>query len=273
VMQFNNAGKELISGLSQVRAGLDTTMSSAGGFASVVSGKFYEVGVSGANMSVVLKSASDTIITVLKSASDTGSTALNALRDNGSAALNVLRDNGAAGLQALNDNGNAALGALRDNGSAALNALRDNGTAGLQTLLNNYTGVVNGWTAETNRLIQQVNAANAAIAGLQTVPATTTGSTTGGGGAGITGTMAEGGLASGSFFAGEQGIELVSTDTSLAVLNNQTTEALIAGMAAFGGGNSSQETNIYMTNNFYTNTPSQDLNSMGIASRALRGFN
>lgn len=47
---------------------------------------------------------------------------------------------------------------------------------------------------------------------------------------------ATGGIRKGTFTVGEFGRELVTTDTSVAVLNNRTTEAFYAGAAAAGGG-------------------------------------
>lgn len=47
---------------------------------------------------------------------------------------------------------------------------------------------------------------------------------------------ATGGVRKGTFTVGEFGRELVTTDTSVAVLNNRTTEAFFAGAAAAGGG-------------------------------------
>lgn len=262
-------GGAVMKGLADTNAGVSAAGKSLGdaltNIRTAFEGNLKPLGAATSALSKTLT----TDMGVAKTALDGAKTAVSDLGTTGVSKLNALS---ASSQTTGNDLTN-----MSNNGQAAIFGLRDNGNAALDTLSLEYSSFVTAWGTETDRLIALVNASNAAIAGMQSPPApsgTGTGTTTGGGGAGFQADFAEGGLSMpGVNLFGEDGPELAFADTRLAVLNNQTTEALIAGMAALGGGGGSSETNIYMTNNFYTNTPAQDLSSMGMASRALRGFN
>lgn len=79
-----------------------------------------------------------------------------------------------------------------------------------------------------------------------------------------------------TFFAGEEGIELISTDTALSVLNNETTESILSGLAALlgggwtGGGESS--ITIHQNNTFNNSGAAASTASLDQAARGIRGF-
>lgn len=118
----------------------------------------------------------------------------------------------------------------------------------------------------------------AAADALANAPRPPTGGGGGGTGSGTTPTpseFAEGGVMNGLSWVGEEGPELISSDTSLAVLNNRTSEAIIAAMQPYipggsyrGGGN----TNIINNTNFLPNIPVAD--ALGFRqAQTLRGMN
>lgn len=85
-----------------------------------------------------------------------------------------------------------------------------------------------------------------------------------------------GGVGIGTFMAGENGREIVSSNTALAVLNNRTTETLLSGLAALlsgggmGGGGKSTQINIY--NTFNTASMAQASGAGASLAARVRGF-
>lgn len=88
---------------------------------------------------------------------------------------------------------------------------------------------------------------------------------------------AEGGVFSGLSWVGEAGPEIISSDTSLAVLNNATSESILSGLAAllgggYTGGGGGGSVTINQTNTFNNSGGAASTASLDNASRAIRGY-
>lgn len=98
--------------------------------------------------------------------------------------------------------------------------------------------------------------------------------TEGGGGKGFASGTGLGGTGAGMFTVGEDGEEIVSTDTSLSVLNNQTTEAIYSALRNLvgGGGNSSSSQTINLNINMNVQGQAAALGFSNDITNRLRGF-
>lgn len=84
-----------------------------------------------------------------------------------------------------------------------------------------------------------------------------------------------GGVGIGTFMTGENGREIVSSNTALAVLNNRTTETLLSGLAALlsgGGMGSTRNTQVIINNTFNTASMAQASGAGASLAARVRGF-
>lgn len=122
--------------------------------------------------------------------------------------------------------------------------------------------------------VNEFESAYNALSALEDINLTVTTTTTDANGSSVG--HAGGGIFSGDSWVGEEGPELISTDTRVAVLNNETTESILSGLAALlgggwtGGGESS--ITIHQNNTFNNTGAAASTASLDNASRAIRGY-
>ncbi|HEX2908165.1 MAG TPA: hypothetical protein VHO69_14945, partial [Phototrophicaceae bacterium] len=88
---------------------------------------------------------------------------------------------------------------------------------------------------------------------------------------------AEGGLANGLFSAGEAGKEYISTDTQVAVLNNQSTTAIDRAVQSVLGGmgvgrGMTKNVNVYLNQIYHVQSPAQAVDAAQVTANQVRGF-